>query len=195
MGEINAYPGRIGAVIFMYRYARRTKEQKYEELAERWLDEVVEDINICTSMKFQDGIWGVGWGIEYLVRNGYIEGNTDCILEDIDYLAIAQINSYHLKDVSLNTGIVGIGRYMLARIASETDTEKHKSHLTLKEHLIYLIDWLESLLPLSEGHIGEIIEFMMDLLDKRFYPWKVKKINDFCLSTAEGQHYISTIKI
>lgn len=191
----NLQSGTMGTVIFLYQYSRLTEDASYETLADNLLEEIINKISSDMSQNFKDGIWGIGWGIEYLVRNNYIEGDVDAILAEMDHIAVAQINKYTLEEIGLNRGIIGLGRYILARIAFEEDPKENEQHLTLKEYLIYLLDWLESKLGESEGHIGEIVDFSVDLLKMGFYPSKVKKIMEHCLKTNEGMNYISDIKL
>lgn len=187
-------PPNIGMVIFLYQYSRLIDNATYKIQADKSLEKVMKNINEYTGNDFNNNIWGIGWGIEYLIQNGYVEGDADVILEDIDNIALSQINENTLPNVGLNAGIIGIGRYLLARITSEKTSEQSRNHLRLKEYLIYLIDWLESRLSESTGCIDEIIEFSTDLLQIRFYPYKVRKIIDYCLKTNEGINYVSNLK-
>lgn len=185
---------KIGIVIYLYRYSRLSGDIIYEELADNLLDEIIYKINSDNPMNLQESLFTIGFGIEYLIRNHFVEGDADEILNELDCLAIMHIDKYRLRQIGLDNGIIGLGRYILARIAPREIPKNLRFQLLLKEYLIYLVDWLEDLLPQAEGSIGEILDFATELLEMGFYPSKVKKIIKYCLFTTEGGDYISKIK-
>lgn len=69
--------GKMGIAIFFYHFARYTGSKIFEEYASELLDEIYEEINTNTPVDFANGLTGVGWGIEYLVKNGFVEADTD----------------------------------------------------------------------------------------------------------------------
>lgn len=76
--------GKMGIAIFLYHYAQQTGIEIYETYAGELIDEIYEMISTQTSVNFADGLTGIGWGIEYLVRSGFIETDTDEALAEID---------------------------------------------------------------------------------------------------------------
>ena len=84
--------GKLGIAIFMYHYARYNGSRLYEEFADNLIDEISEGINTSTPLDFENGLTGIGWGISYLVRNGFIEGDIDEILEEIDITLSHKLN-------------------------------------------------------------------------------------------------------
>ena len=78
--------GKMGVAIFFYHYFLYTKDSKYRRFANFLLDEIYEDITIDLCSDFENGLSGIGWGIEYLIQNGFVKGNTNEVLADIDSL-------------------------------------------------------------------------------------------------------------
>jgi len=109
--------GKMGIVIFFAHYAQYTGLQHYDEFTENLLDEVYSMLGRNSPIDFQSGLCGIGWGIEYLVQNGLMEGNTDEILEDIDK-KIMDIDVEHISDKSMEKGLCGIMHYVYARVLS-----------------------------------------------------------------------------
>lgn len=109
--------GRMGGVIFFYHLAQYTQNSLYEEYAEGLIDEIYEDITENISINLEDGLSGIGWGIEYLVQNQFIEGNTDEILFDIDK-KIIEIIPFKIDNSSIESGLGGILLYILTRLSS-----------------------------------------------------------------------------
>lgn len=87
-GSFNPDPGlfngRMGMVIFFFHYARYTANEWYENFAGEILDDIYEDITDDMPLGLTNGICGVGWGMLYLIQQGFVEGEVDEVLEMID---------------------------------------------------------------------------------------------------------------
>lgn len=77
------YNGRLGMAILFYEYSRFGDDSLYEQFADEIIDSVLELPNDL-SFNFSNGLSGIGWGIVYLLRNGFIEGDINDMLFDID---------------------------------------------------------------------------------------------------------------
>lgn len=77
--------GKMGIAIFFYQYARYTGSKIFEDYAGELIDEIYEEINTTTPVDFANGLTGIGWGIEYLVKNRFLEADTDEALAEIVY--------------------------------------------------------------------------------------------------------------
>ncbi len=82
--NIGLLNGKLGVVIFFYFYARYSKITYYDTFAGELLDEIYSEINVNNSVNFNDGLCGIGWGIDFLIRNKFVEGDVNEILVDID---------------------------------------------------------------------------------------------------------------
>ena len=69
--------GKTGIALYFFELAKKAQDSTYQDFAERLVDKIYEEISISTPLDFENGLAGIGWGIEYLVQNGFIEGNTD----------------------------------------------------------------------------------------------------------------------
>lgn len=76
--------GKMGIAIFFYHYYRYSGCEIYNEFAGELLDQVYEEINTSTPADFENGLTGIGWGIEYLVRNKFVDADTDEALAEVD---------------------------------------------------------------------------------------------------------------
>lgn len=83
-GNLGLFHGRMGIILFFAHYARATQCKHYEDIAGCLLDELYEEIHENLPVNLENGLCGIGWGIEYLVQQGFMEGDTDEILADID---------------------------------------------------------------------------------------------------------------
>ena len=77
------YPlmGRIAA---LYTYARYMKDSRYEQMAVQLLEQMLDKSIVILSMGLEQTLCGIGCGLIYLLRNGFVEGDEDVVLEDFD---------------------------------------------------------------------------------------------------------------
>jgi len=142
--------GKMGISIFFFHLARQTKNKIYEDYAGELIDEIYEEITANTPVDFENGLAGIGWGIEYLVQNGFIEADTDEVLEEFDNRIFKELIYITPKEIGLLNGIVGIGSYLLKRIQNPLSNDEKISTLTNKQTLIHLIDELDRRLTTIE---------------------------------------------
>jgi hypothetical protein len=119
---MSLYHGKMGIVLSFAHYARYTGETIYEEFADELLGELINDINDEVPINFENGLCGIGWGIEHLIENGFIKGNSDEILVEIDN-KIMEWDISRIKDRSIKSGLAGLYHYVSKRINS---TNNHR---------------------------------------------------------------------
>ena len=170
------YHGKIGIAICFCEYARYLKDELYLDLAGELLDEVFDEINNDTSFNFENGICGIGWGVEYLIHQKFMAGDTDDILEAID-VQVMQTDISRITDYSIETGLGGIAAYVIARI-----TAKDRTKDNLPFDLCYLENWMQ-LLPIwqsKKNHQEPVSELFAKLLDTLHgLPYVHKEILEF----------------
>lgn len=123
ISDLGLFHGKMGCVLFFAQYARYTHDEYYEEFANELLDEICEDIIKDIPFGLEYGLCGIGWGIEYLVQNGFLEGDTDEILEDFDN-RIMEYDVLRMSDLSFRQGLAGIAFYVIARLSALRDSER-----------------------------------------------------------------------
>lgn len=119
MDNIGLFRGKMGLVLFYFLYSRYTSNSLYEDFAVELFNEICEDVSLETPIGLRDGLCGIGWGILFLHKEGFIDNSPDELLADID----ARIMEYHLlrmKDLSLETGFGGIALYVSERLSTST---------------------------------------------------------------------------
>jgi hypothetical protein len=178
--------GKMGIAIFFYHYSRYTQNKIFEDYAGELIDEIYEEINVNTPINFSDGLTGIGWGVEYLVRNNFIEGDTDEVLAEIDNTIYKhRLNSPVLIDSG--DDLFGYGFYTIARLKGHKIDDDDIKTLIKKHHLIFLTDECERLLihkryldfnilTLSPGTINSLLWFLIEMYKLRLFPVKVNKL-------------------
>lgn len=157
--------GKFGIAIFLYNYSRIKKLEIYSNYADKLIDKVYKKIDTCSQFGFEKGIIGIAWGIEYLIRHQFVDGNADEILEQVDTIV------YKYKSGS----IFDIGLYTLARIqnkvANETTLIKEKQRiisLTQECELILTNNHHKGITYLSLDMLNFIVFFLYTVKDFRF---------------------------
>lgn len=173
--------GEMGKVIGFYRLYRQTAEEEWEEKAEVLLDEVMENCSLELPVTYGDGLCGIGVGIEYLLQEGFVEGDADEILWQIDCRVFNTINSRAIGTLGIGKGICGLAYYLYYRLSRRKGEEDIKV-LRMKEHLIYLIDWIADSLPgVRESSLFEEVFFILCLLHRlNVFNAKVENLMEYC---------------
>lgn len=115
LDNLGLFHGKMGIVIFFYHYSRYTNNLIYEEFAGELLDEILEEIHDKLPIDFENGYLGIGWGIEYLFEQKFIDGDTNDILVDIDK-KVMERDVGRISDMSLDNGLEGVFHYVLSRL-------------------------------------------------------------------------------
>lgn len=134
--NLGLYDGKMGIVIFFAHFARYTQKKIYDDFAGKLLDEAYTQIHTETPINFKNGLCGIGWSMEYLLQNNFIEGNSNEVLAGIDE-KIMERDPLWICDKSFDTGAAGILFYILTRLLS-TKHERNDVPFTPS----YLEDWL-----------------------------------------------------
>lgn len=156
--------GKIGIALYFFCLHRRTHNNLYEDFAFELLEEVDSAINDRTLVGFRFGLCGIGWGIEFLVRERYIG-----VDEDICARFEHRIQQFVLYDgfqgVGVANGLAGVLLYLLARIESSLVRPDSESMFINKRFIIYVVDKL-SLLLTQESVLNLVKEQDNDVFGK-----------------------------
>jgi hypothetical protein len=117
--NIGLLGGKMGIVLFFYQYFRYTKNKTYKDFAGLLLDEVYKEINKETPLNFSGGLCGIGWAIEYLIRNNFVRANPDEALEELDQ-RIVEWDVRKITGFSLEKGLRGVAAYVIGRRQNRT---------------------------------------------------------------------------
>jgi hypothetical protein len=178
--------GKMGIAIFLYNYSRYLGSRIFTDYANELIDEIYQDLNINTPLDFANGLTGIGWGIEYLVKNSFVEADTDEALSEIDNLVYR--NSLNRPFLLENDkDLFGYGIYYIARLRVRENDDDNLNTLFKKQHLIYLTDDVERILTqkeylkfnivsLSTDTINSILFFLLEMHRIRLFPIKVEKL-------------------
>ena len=184
--NIGLLNGKMGTAIFFYHYGRYTNNKIFSDYAGELIDEIYEEINTGTPVNFANGLTGIGWGIEYLVKNKFVQADTDEALAEID-TSVYRNSLYRPFLLESGNDIFGYGLYYLARLREHGNDDDNLNTLFKKQHLIYLTDDCERILiqkkyldfkiqSLSIDTINSFSWFLIEMNRRGIFPFKVEKL-------------------
>ena len=124
MSDIGLFQGKMGVVLFFYLYSRYTQSGYYQDFADILLDEVVEELDTSLNISLKNGLSGIGWSLEYLVQNNFIEGDTSEILHDINLTIMNKADFSNCCDFSFESGLSGVVFYIKTHLSSPVRENK-----------------------------------------------------------------------
>lgn len=159
--------GKMGVAIFLYHYAQFTSNKTIAGFADELLEEIIDEIHDELPIDFANGYCGIGWSIEYLLHNRFVEGTSNEILTDIDR-KIMERDIRRITDRQLFHGTEGILHYVIFRLyRCGTDTPFDN-------------EYLEDIYILASEIKEEKKENSISELASQFLLWKDGKEITYC---------------
>jgi len=110
VGLIN---GHLGVAMFFYYYSRYRKLNQYTIMADGILDLVINKAMRTMDRSFSNGLFGLGWCLQYLSDHGFIDLDSEA-LEDYNMLASQQYTLLDLEnDCSCHIPLFSKGLYCI----------------------------------------------------------------------------------
>jgi len=170
--------GKAGELFFLVYYSFYKEDEVYLNKVTTLLSEIFEKIESGFNYPtFAGGLAGIGWIVEFLVENDFIDADTDEIIGNLDDFLYPLMLDYVRKgNFDYLHGAVGLGMYFLKR-QSNKDSQKYLIELVNELNKIAIKDecgvrWLSDLdleknlkrfnLSLSHG-LASIIAFLSKL--------------------------------
>ena len=163
------YHGKMGLCLIFYLKSTISEQDMYTQKARGLLDEVVDNIMKVDNYNFSDGLLGIGWGIEWLVQNEFIQLNTDEFLEDLDDEVYRLIMYSKAESVDLNIGTLGRILYLYKRLMSNNPSCNFYRNICNKEILVLLIDELYEYLIAEDNSL-------LNLCSSEYQPENIKSV-------------------
>lgn len=107
--------GKTGIAVFFFHYARYTGNPLFTDYALDLLGEMQNQIHAYSPADYEKGIAGIGVGIDYLIRHGFLDAEED-LFEDFDQRMVRAVRYDPWPDFSLYDGLTGYGRYWISRL-------------------------------------------------------------------------------
>ena len=107
--------GKMGIAVFFFHYAQYTDNILFADYAMDLIGETLSQIHVNSPADYEKGIAGIGVGIDYLIRNNFLNVEDD-ICEDFDGRMLRAVLYDPWPDFSQYDGLTGYGRYWMTRL-------------------------------------------------------------------------------
>lgn len=171
ISDIGLLHGKVGIAIYFHHLARQSGKSVFSEFAGKLINEVTNSISTETPFDFESGITGIGWAIEYLIQNGFIDADADDMLEEFD-TKVYQVLIHEQKDIATT---LAIGHYLVSRLRYRVKNEETIAVLDLKYQTILYIDELERQIYKSKP-TAEVAYLLTELHKLNIFNYKVGKL-------------------
>lgn len=171
MEDIGLLDGKTGVALYFYHLSRYENDQRLSDFAYDLLTDSAKLLNRNTPINFDVGITGIGWALEHLIQNGFIDGNADQMLLKFDRMVMRAL----IFEENNLTTIVSIGFYYVSRLRYRINDEESAIVLDLKYNTIFLIDELERQI-LDNAASDEVMYLLDQLLELNIFNYKVLRL-------------------
>ena len=115
------YSGKTGCLLFFAHYAKLYDDKVNDEIVSEIIDDIFSTVGKISELNIPDGVCGVGWGVEYILQNQLMEGDSDEILADLDKM----IFSRDIKTITSQADFSDIIKYAAIRLTSSCGGSKN----------------------------------------------------------------------
>lgn len=88
---LGLFDGKMGLCIYFFHLAKLRNDHEYLSFAEKLLKHIYSLAGELSTIHLHAGMSGVAWGIHYLVKNEFVTGNLDQVLQEADDLLFRTI--------------------------------------------------------------------------------------------------------
>lgn len=155
--ELGLYNGKTGLCICYFLLSDVFKGSLCLSKARMLLNELSDNIGNIEKLNFSEGLSGIGWGIEWMAQNKYIEANTDEILEEVDDELYKSVVYSRSIGISLESGAIGKAMYFYKRLMAENFHQNRFRNICNLECLVLLIDEINDVLLGDETDLSKIL--------------------------------------
>lgn len=176
MPDFGLFHGQMGIILAMSEYSRYANNEIYFDAASYLLDNIMEKIHKNLTYSFGSGLAGIGWGIEYLIQLGFVEGESVEICEEIDR-KIMETDLKRVADVSLDTGFEGLLHYVICHLQGAI---AQKTRLPFDDR--YLSDLYETSMQFKGQEKNTSINALLEIYEKFYLSRTIAGYNSSLLS-------------
>lgn len=205
------YNGKSGKAILLYLISKSSSDNQIRASALEMLNSVSDTIAGEEQLSFENGLTGIGWAVEWIAQNRFLEINTNDILEEIDDTIYKSVVFGSDKNISLANGTLGKLLFFLSRYRSKNPNTHRLKNIFHEECLVLLSDDLYEKLLGDAGvlkkekldetdllNLGHTIYFLSDFLWARINEpiveetlYSVVKFVDYFIENSINEKFVN----
>ena len=164
--------GRMGLVIILFKLGRFYCNKELYVLAEKHLNKVKKRTIQMFDLSFENGLLGIGYGIEYLSLEEPTFSEKSEYLNQLDKLILQDLSqNFPINDIGLLSGWLGYGEYFKIRLEKVRIESKNHQEEFYRQILSYIIEEIYISVSKSEYIFNE------KLNTKQI--WNLLNLNEF----------------
>ncbi|WP_148372685.1 glycoside hydrolase family protein [Bacteroides bouchesdurhonensis] len=172
MKSIGLAEGKMGVVLFYYEFSRYLSLEIDNHLANNLLDEVLSKAGKVGNNGIELGLAGIGWGINYLIRNEFVEVTEDALI-DLEY----SLFSGESVDFGINFSMLSPAVYLLSKYGGKEMLENYDVYVlallnTCRYYCLSIYDNKKKPLDL----INSMLYFLLGLKKQNVHVWEADKL-------------------
>jgi len=150
--------GKTGIAIFFFHYAQYTENELFADYAMDLIYEMLNQLHVNSSSDYENGLAGIGVGIDYLIQNNFLNVEDD-VCGEFDERMYHAVMHKPSQNFSKYTGLTGYGKYWITRLRYQEPS------VQAREYLLRIIVAIEENLPkISIKERTDVYCFLCDLL-------------------------------
>lgn len=130
--------GKMGYCLYFFRLSRLLNKSQYKKQAERLLDDIYLELSSESTERSAYELAQIGMAIDYLIKQGYVEGNINSVLDNIDKLIFKAVVFENKPITYQMNGIIPILYLIYMRI--EEQNKESDARFMLEELVIKLFN-------------------------------------------------------
>lgn len=160
--------GKMGIILYLYRYSKFAGNEFYSEFAGDMLDTVLRE-SATVSTDFENGLTGIGWAVNYLLKRKIIDGDVNDVLRDVDTRVFGRI------ECNPENSVLGHSIYLLERLRDNKDNVDFEKRIQHVLHICRrgLSDYKGRF---SLYHLNSLLYFLIEVDKASQYADEVEKI-------------------
>jgi hypothetical protein len=173
------YNGKMGICVAFFLTYKITGNLVYRKQALSLVDEISENIDKIKELGLGAGLAGIGWGIEWIIQNKFVDEDSNEILSDLDDELYRDVIFSKSKNLSLYNGALGKAVYFYKRLNSRYLQNYRFRKISIIECIVLLTDEINENLDLivdsckSEHNVDMIELIQIYFFTKRVLPCKI----------------------
>lgn len=151
--------GKLGLCIYYYYLSRWESKDELKLIAESYLDDVISRLSDIRDVKVESGLAGIAIGIHHLIKEKFVEGDINEILEDVDsaiFKKIAFLKYKDLKKYIPKTDLIHLLYYLYIRYIEQRSFD---AQYIFQELIIQTIEMLKK--DLQSNFFNEYFSFSL----------------------------------
>jgi len=114
LDNIGLMSGKMGIALYFFHLHKVTQNDNHLRFANELVLDIMSKLDYKIPRTFFDGLIGVSWGFDHLIRTKFVDFEDEEVLIDLDK-ALLEINIANLYDETFSTGVRGIAYYIISR--------------------------------------------------------------------------------